>query len=84
MILSQVLTVVFHNEMNCTALSPDDNFRDTGMISCVIFHTIICATPLLGKVYITMDTSTSPTRNVATLIYVICCHSDSYCNTRFT
>ena len=37
--LSQVLTVVFHNEKNCTALSPDDNFRDTGMINCVIFFT---------------------------------------------
>ena len=43
MILSQLLTVVFHNEMNCTALSPDDNFRDTGMISCVIFsHNHLC------------------------------------------
>ncbi|XP_065904335.1 uncharacterized protein [Dysidea avara] len=34
-----------------------------------------------GKVNITVDTSTSPTRNVATLIYVICCHSDNCCNT---
>ena len=32
-----------HNEMNCAALSPDDNFRDTGMISCVIFsHNRLC------------------------------------------